>query len=78
MYSSDDIICAFFLLQCQFTFCKICKETSVTLLYSAVLKSEMKICQKYGKNIEVKNKTERRRRKGKEGGYDRGKRQNTF
>lgn len=27
----------------------------------------MKICQKYGKDIEVKHKTERRRRKGKGG-----------
>lgn len=33
------------------------------LLYSAVLKSQMKICQKYGKNIEVKHKTEERKRK---------------
>lgn len=54
-------------------FCKICKGISVTLLYSAVLKSEMKICQKYGKDIEVKHKTERRRRKGKGGAMTWGK-----
>jgi len=32
-----------------------------------VLKSEMKICQKYSKNIKVKHKTERSRGKEKEG-----------
>lgn len=49
------------LLQSKFGLCKICKESTVTSLsYSAVLKSEMKICQKYGKNIKVKHKTEKR------------------
>lgn len=39
-------------------------EVSVAyLLYSSGQKSHMKICQKYGKNIEVKRKTEERKRK---------------
>ena len=60
------------LLWSKFAYCKICKESSAaTLLYSAVLKSETKICQKRGKNIKVKHKTERSRGKGKGGIYAR-------
>lgn len=63
------------LLQSTFAYCKICEEFSVTSsLYSAVLKAEMKIQQKYGKNIKVKHKRERTRGKGKGGCYARKKR----
>lgn len=63
------------LLQSKFAYCKICKEPSVaSLLYSAVLKSEMKIWQKYGKNIKVKDKTERSIAKGRGIDYARKKR----
>lgn len=60
------------LLWSKFAYCKICKESRVTSsLYSAVLKAEMKMQQKYGKNIKVKHKRERTRGKGKGGHFAR-------